>query len=61
MSKTRTPDYLSLIFICAGLLLFLVGYMFHYFRWPDMFYGIIASPVIFGIGIIILIVKKAVK
>jgi predicted membrane channel-forming protein YqfA (hemolysin III family) len=48
----------SIVFIVLGILLFLVGYMFRIMHWPDLYQGFYSGPIVFLMGLILLIIRK---
>ena len=54
----RALKITSIVFIVLGILLFLVGYMFRIMHWPDMYKGFYSGPIVFTIGLILLIIRK---
>jgi|GEM_PF-3588709 len=47
----------SIVVIVAGVVCYAVGVMFKIMHWPDLFKGTISGPVIFCLGIILLILS----
>lgn len=58
MQKNKLLKFLYLFLIISGSLLFLVGVLFRYFHWPDMFQGISIGPIFLIIGLVILVYTK---
>lgn len=61
MLVNKLLKFLYLFLLICGSLLFLVGLLFHFFRWPDMFNGIYIGPIFLLLGVIILIAFKRKK
>ena len=52
----KTIKILVYIFLIVGILLFLIGLLFHFMKWPDMYKGIFTGPILMGVGIILLLI-----
>lgn len=57
MLKNKLLKLLYLFLIISGTLLFLVGLLFKFFHWPDMFHGIGVGPIFLIIGLILAFAK----
>ena len=58
MQTNKLLKLVSLILTLGGTLLFLVGLLFKFLHWPDMFHGIYVGPIYLIIGLTILAYAK---
>jgi hypothetical protein len=57
MNRLKTT---SIVLIVLGIILFLVGFQFKIMHWPnDMYKGIISGPIVFVIGLILLLIYQS--
>jgi hypothetical protein len=54
MNELRYVSYGAMI---LGVLLSLVGLLFKFFHWPDMFKGIMTGPMILLLGVVLFILS----
>ena len=52
----KTIKILGYFFLIIGVLLFLIGLLFHFMKWPDMYKGIYTGPILMGFGVISLLI-----
>jgi len=53
----KTLRIVGIIFLVLGILLYLVGILFKFMHWPDLWKGLISGPIIGGIGIVLFIIS----
>ena len=61
MVKPANPQMnklLPLILTGIGTVLLLIGLLFHFQHWPDMFFGIYSGPVLIVVGLILFLIKR---
>ena len=52
----KTLRIIAIISIGLGILLYLIGILFKFLHWPDLWKGTISGPILQGIGIVLIVI-----